>query len=117
MSEPQSPPDTPSGKITVKRTSPNDVQNRQIYVTLDGAPLATLLFGRAATRPLAPGPHTLVADNTWKKRRLEFTAAPGDHLHFQVVSSPGKGYNFLVGLFGAAPIEISIEPLPAETGA
>ena len=95
--------------ITVSRTSSTDVQNRQIYVTLNGAPLATLLFGRDVTRALPPGTHTLVADNTLVKKKLEFTLTAGEHAHFQVASIPGWGYNYLVGLFGAAPIKVAIE--------
>jgi hypothetical protein len=101
--------DSQAAQITITRTSPNDVQNRQIYVKLDGAPIATLLFGRDLTRALEPGTHTLVADNTLVKKKLEFTIAAGEHARFQVASIPGWGYNYLVGLFGAAPMKVSID--------
>jgi hypothetical protein len=103
-----------SAQITVVRTSPKDVQNRQIYVKLDGEPMATLLFGRTATRALEPGEHSILADNTLRKKRLHFTIAAGEHAHFQVASTPGWGYNFMVGLFGAAPMDVSIERATAE---
>ena len=96
-------------EITVQRTSPADVQNRQIYVTLDGSPIATLFFGKSVTRPLEPGPHKLTADNTLRKKSIEFDVKPGEHVQFMVTSTPGWGYNFLVGLIGAAPISISVE--------
>jgi hypothetical protein len=102
-----------STQITVTRTSTADVQNRQIYVKLDGAEIATLLFGRAVTRAIEPGTHTLVADNTLVRKTLEFTVAPGEHVRFQVASTPGWGYTFLVGLFGAAPMKVSIEVVKA----
>ena len=100
-----------SAQITVTRTSATDAQNRQIYVKLDGAPIATLLFGREVTRTLEPGTHILVADNTLVKKKLEFTIAAGEHARFQVANVPGWGYNYLVGLFGAAPMKVSLEAI------
>ena len=108
-------PDT--AEITVHRTSPEDVQNRQIYVQLDGAPIATLFFGKSVTRPLEPGPHKLTADNTLRKKSLEFDVKPGEHVQFMVTSRPGWGYNFLVGLIGAAPINISVERIESTPAA
>jgi len=98
-----------TAEITVQRTSPEDVQNRQIYVTLDGAPIATLFFGKSVTRALEPGSHKLTADNTLRKKSIEFDVKPGQHAQFMVTSTPGWGYNFLVGLIGAAPIKVSLE--------
>ena len=99
----------PASQIIIDRTSPDDVQDRQIYVNLDGTPIATLLYGRSVTTELAPGPHTLLADNTLKKKTVEFTAQAGEQIHFRVVSRPGWAYVFLVGFFGAAPVNLSIE--------
>jgi hypothetical protein len=99
----------PSARITISRTSSADVQNRQVYVMLDGAPVATLLYGREVTRDVEPGTHVLVANNTLRKKKLEFTIAPGGYARFQVASIPGWGYNYLVGLFGAAPMRVSVE--------
>jgi hypothetical protein len=97
--------------LHVERTSSGDVQNRQVYVTLDGAPLATLMYGKSAEKVIEPGTHTLRADNTWKKKTVEFTVTEGEHAAFQIVSKPGWGYNLLVGFFGAAPIDVAIEPI------
>ncbi|HYN08684.1 MAG TPA: hypothetical protein VES67_14980 [Vicinamibacterales bacterium] len=38
--------------LTVTRNLPTDVQLRQTYVSLDGAPLATLVFGESVTREI-----------------------------------------------------------------
>jgi hypothetical protein len=108
---------TPASQIQLARTSPNDVQNRQVYINLDGNPLATLLYGRSVTKPIGPGEHVLVANNTWKRRKLYFTVAAGEQVAFQIVSRPGWGYNLLVGFFGAAPMEVDIVPVPFETPA
>jgi hypothetical protein len=98
--------------LHVERTAPDDVQNRQIYVKLDGEPLATLLYGRSVHRAISAGTHQLKADNTWKSRTIEFTVTAGDRIAFQVVSRKGRGYDLLVGFFGAAPMEVALEEIP-----
>lgn len=59
----------PATRLTVERTSPEDVATRQIVLTLDGERLATLLFGGRISREIAPGRHRLRAHNTlvWKR--------------------------------------------------
>jgi hypothetical protein len=98
-------------QITVDRTSPDDPQGRQIYVTLDGKPLATLIYGKSVSREIEPGRHSLKVDNTWKKKTVEFTLAPGEQARFLVANRPGKMFNFLVGLIGAAPMNVSLDRL------
>ena len=39
--------DEKGARITISRKDPKDVRDRQIVVSLDGEPLATLLFGIA----------------------------------------------------------------------
>lgn len=50
--------------ITIARSSPDDVKQRQIIVKLDGEPFAELLYGRTVTRKIPPGRHKLKVDNT-----------------------------------------------------
>ena len=95
-------------KLIVSRTSPADVQNRQIYVKLNGEALATLLYGREVEREIPAGRHELLADNTWTKTRLAFSVEENETARFDVVSRPGFGYNLLVGFFGAAPMNVEI---------
>jgi hypothetical protein len=95
--------------ITVSRTSPDDVQQRQIIVELDGQPFSTLMFGQSASTGAAPGRHILHVDNTWNKRQLEFDLAPGEHARFQTVSRTGRFSWFLVALFGFGPMYVSVE--------
>jgi hypothetical protein len=95
--------------ITVSRTSPDDVQQRQIIVELDEKPFARLLYGRTVTKPVAPGRHELRVDNTWNRRKLEFDLAPGEHARFQTRSRLGKFTWFLVAALGAGPMYVSLE--------
>jgi hypothetical protein len=95
--------------ITISRTSPDDVQQRQIIVELDSQPFSTLMFGQSASAGAAPGRHILHVDNTWNKRQLEFDLAPGEHAKFRTVSRPGRLSWFLVAMFGFGPMYVSVE--------
>jgi hypothetical protein len=99
-------------RITVSRTSPDDVQQRQIIVELDGQPFSTLMYGQSASAGAAPGHHLLRVDNTWNKRQLEFDLAPGEHAKFWTVSRPGRLSWFLVAMLGFGPMYVSVEREP-----
>lgn len=95
--------------VTVTRTSDKDVQHRQIIVTIDGEPFATLLFGQSATKPIAPGHHTIKAYNTLVWKTLDFDLAEGEHAEFSVVNIPGKWTFPLVALLGVGPMYVALE--------
>ena len=99
----------PSARITVARRHKDDVRDRQIVVSIDGEPTATLLFGDILSREVEAGPHRLRAHNTlfWKTIRLELQ--PGEHARFIVVNRPGFGSYSLLGLFGAGPLYLRME--------
>ena len=96
-------------RITVSRRHADDVRDRQIVVSLDGEPLATLLFGEEVTRQIEPGAHRLRAHNTlfWKTRDLKLQ--PGEHARFTVVNRPGFGTYSLLGMLGAGPLYLTFE--------
>ena len=108
---PASPP-APEAQITIRRTSPDDVQLRQIIVKLDGKPVAELMYGHTVTFPVASGPHKLRVDNTWNWKTLDVHITPGDHLKFLTISRAGRFTWFLVGTLGAGPMYVSIQPDP-----
>ena len=103
-------PQPSEAKITIRRTSPDDIQLRQIIVKLDGRRVAELIYGQTVTIPVTPGRHRLRVDNTWNWKTLNLDVAPGDHLKFQVVNRPGRFTWFLVGTLGAGPMYVSIQP-------
>jgi hypothetical protein len=96
-------------QLTVERTSEKDVRHRQVIVSLDDQPFATLLFGRSETRAIAPGHHRLKAYNTLVWKTVEFDVAEGEHARFQVINRPGRWTYLLVTLLGVGPIYLSIE--------
>ena len=106
-------PDTSqaSARLTVERTSAHDVATRQVVVSLDGEPFATLLFGERSTREIEPGRHRLRAHNTLVWKTVEFDLSPGEHVQFGVVNRAGFGSMALVALLGVGPLYVTIERL------
>ena len=49
--------------LTVHRTSPEDVKDRQVILSLNGAKIGTLLYGHSLTREIPPG-----QANPWDRR-------------------------------------------------
>src|SRR5258706_13311971 len=66
--------------LTVDRNAPDDAQQRQIIVSLDGQPIAELMFGDSVTREISAGAHTLLADNTWNKKSINFTVTENEKI-------------------------------------
>lgn len=95
--------------LTVERAAPVDVQVRQVVLTLDNEPLATLLFGERVTREISAGHHRLRAHNTLVWKTVDFDAAPGEHLRFAAVNRAGLGSMALVALLGVGPLYVTLE--------
>ena len=104
--------DQVSARVTITRRHPDDVRQRQIVTSIDGAHLGTLMYGESVTKEVAPGPHRLKAHNTlfWKNHALDL--APGEHARFSVINRNGLGSFSLLGLFGVGPLYISLEREP-----
>ena len=97
------------GTITIRRKSPDDVQQRQIIVKLDGENVGELFYGDTISIPVTAGHHSLRVDNTWNWMTVALDVAAGDHMKFQTQSRAGRFSWFLVSLFGAGPIYVSIQ--------
>jgi hypothetical protein len=102
-----------AARLTVERTGAEDVRTRQVVLSLDGEPLATLLFGEHTTREIPTGHHRLRVHNTLVWKTAEFDAAPGEHVRFNVVNRAGLGSMALVALLGVGPLYVTVERLPS----
>ena len=69
--------------LVVRRTSPHDFQDRQIYLWIDEEPFGKIRYGDAVTRPIEPGRHTVRVFNTLFTRTLTVDAAPGELVRVQ----------------------------------
>ena len=97
------------GRITISRKDPRDVRDRQIITSIDGEPLATLLYGGEISREVPAGPHRLRAHNTLFWKTLEVSLEPGEHARFVVVNRAGTGTFSLLGLLGVGPLYLTFE--------
>lgn len=92
--------------LTVNRNAPDDAQTRQIIVSLDGEPIAELMFGESVTRKISAGTHILLVDNTWSRKSAEFTAAENGKISFVTKSRSSRFSEFLLMFFGAGPLKV-----------
>ena len=99
----------PGAQLTVQRTSPDDMQERELYVSVDGGPNAILRYGDSVTLPVSPGRHRLRVHNTISRRVAEFDAAPGQHVRFRSANVRGKGFALMAMFFGIAPMHTMLE--------
>ena len=74
------------GTITIRRTSNEDAQQRQIIVKVDGESVGELFYGDTISMPVTAGHHRLRVDNTWNWKTVELDVAAGEHLKFQTMS-------------------------------
>jgi len=105
-------PQQRTSRITISRTAPDDIQQRQIVVKLDGKRLGELMYGETISREVEPGRHRLQVDNTWNWKNVDFHLAPGEHAQFVTVSRGGRFTWFLVGTIGVGPMYVSVERVP-----
>ena len=95
--------------MTVTRRAPNDVKQRQVFVSIDGERFAVLNFGESASREVAAGPHVLRAHNTLVWKTIQCHLEPGEHARFAVVNRPGFGTYAMLSLLGTGPIYLTFE--------
>jgi hypothetical protein len=98
-----------SARVTITRQQENDVRDRQVVVSIDGEPLATMLYGQQVTREVPPGAHRLKAHNTLFWKNLDLDLKPGEHAHFIVINRAGTGTFSLLGMLGVGPLYLTFE--------
>lgn len=99
----------PTATVTVYRTSSEDMQERELYVSIDGGPNTILSFGDSVTVKVAPGHHWIRVHNTFSRRRAEFDAAPGDQLRFSAANVRGRNFGVLATFLGIGPMHTVLE--------
>ena len=94
--------------LTVTRTDPGDVQQRQVIVTLDGQRLGQLLFGEILTHEILPGPHRLRISNTLFWKTITVVAKPGEDIRFEAVNRAGRLTYPMMVVMGAGPLYLTV---------
>jgi hypothetical protein len=106
----QTPPEGASATLTVTRQSPEDMQERELYVSVDGQRRGILRFGDSLEVPLSAGHHRLRVHNTISRRYAEFDVGDGERIRFRAANVRGKGFAMLAMFFGIAPMYTILEP-------
>jgi hypothetical protein len=99
----------PTATVTVHRTSSADMQERELYVSIDGGPNTILSFGDSVTLNVAPGRHRIRVHNTLSRRVAEFDAAPGDQVRFSAANVRGRNFGILATFLGIGPMHTVLE--------
>ena len=94
--------------VTITRTSEEDFKSRQQIVWIDGARVATLLWGDSITCELQPGPHRVRVSNTLVWKTAEFTVHAGEQVFFEAITRMGPGSIFMVLLLGVGPLYLTL---------
>ena len=90
---------TPETEILIRRNSPHDFQDRQIYVWIDDEALGKIRYGDAISRPIEPGRHTVRVFNTLVSRTMTVDAAPGEQVRLQCGTGlPTAGWLMMIFL-------------------
>ena len=89
----------PETAVLLRRNSPHDFQDRQVYVWIDDEPLGKIRYGHSLTQAIEPGEHTIRVFNTLLSQTLKFTAAPGEQVRFQCGNGmPTAGWLMMIFL-------------------
>jgi hypothetical protein len=109
VAAPSKPTDQLPATLTVTRTSEEDFKQRQMIVHLDGAKLATLLWGDSITKDVEPGPHRLRVSNTLVWKTVEFTLKSGEQAYFEVINRVGIVTYPMLLIFGVGPLYVTVK--------
>ena len=89
----------PQTAILLRRNSPHDFQDRQIYVWVDGESLGKIRYGQAINHTIEPGEHTVRVFNTLLSQTLTIHAAPGEQVRLQCGNGmPTAGWLMMIFL-------------------
>lgn len=105
-----------TARITITRRSPEDVKQRQVFVSVDGISFAALLYGEAHTGEVPAGPHRIRAHNTLVWKTVDLDLQDGEHARFRIINRPGFGTYALLSLLGTGPIYLTFEREEAAAG-
>ena len=94
--------------LTVARTDPADVKQRQLVVYLDGGRLGEILFGESLRHEMLPGPHRIRISNTLVWKTFTFNAKPGEEVRFEAINRPGRLTYPMMVVLGVGPLWLTV---------
>ena len=95
--------------VRIARTSDKDIQQRQVIVSVDDGPKATLAFGESVEWKVGAGEHVLKAHNTLVWKKVPFSAEPDERIEFVIANRASRFTLGFLSLMGVAPLYMTIE--------
>ena len=96
-------------RLLITRDHPQDVQDRPVYLWIDGEKWDDVLrYGTTFTRELPPGPHTVKAHNTLFSHTVSFDAAGGEEIRFRCENGLTGGAKVMVLMLGVAYLRVRL---------
>ena len=100
---------TPPAQLVITRDHPQDIQDRPVYLWVDGEKWEGVLkYGKVFTRELAPGPHVVKAHNTLFGHTVTFDARPGETVRFRCENGLSPGGMVMVLMLGVAYLKVRL---------
>ena len=96
-------------RVTVTRTSADDIQQRQVIVSIDDGPKRRLAFGDTTIFDVSAGDHELKTNNTLVWKTIKFTAVEGEDLEFAATNHASRFTLGFLALMGVAPLKLRVE--------
>ncbi|HEX6164182.1 MAG TPA: hypothetical protein VFZ31_12500 [Vicinamibacterales bacterium] len=98
-----------SAKLVITRDHPQDIQDRPVYLWIDGDKWdGVLKYGRTFERELAAGHHKVKAHNTLFGDTVEFNAAPGETVRYRCENGLSPGGMVMVLMMGVAYLRVRL---------
>ena len=96
--------------LTVRRTAGDDVQDRQVYLSVDGEDWVTLYYGQDVTRELSPGPpHAEGQQHPGAQDRRPSTCSPANTSAIQCINRAHWSGMLFMAFLGAAVLTVRLE--------
>lgn len=96
-------------QLVITRNHPRDIQDRPIYLWIDNVKWdGVLKYGKTFARALAPGPHTLKANNTLFSHTVTFDAVHGETVRFRCENGLTGGGMVMVLMMGVAYLRVRL---------
>lgn len=97
-------------RLEIVRNHPLDVQDRPVYLWIDGEKWDGILrYGTTFERDLPAGKHHIKANNTLFSHNVDFEAAPGETVRFECENGLTGGGMVMVLMMGVAYLRVRLK--------
>jgi hypothetical protein len=98
-----------SARLVITRDHPQDIQDRPVYLWIDGEKWDRVLkYGKSFERELPPGHHIVKASNTLFSTKVEFDVAAGETVRYRCENGLTGGGMVMVLMMGVAYLRVRL---------